>query len=343
MQRRAALLLVALVACRADDAASPDAAPTGPDAPDGTGCTTTTPRTSIPDTFVGPTGLEDRLAAMIDGATTTLDVQMYLFTDSVLRDHVISAQQRGVQLRVIVDLTNEPTNASTKSAMQAAGITVRAAASQYTFSHAKYLVIDRATAVIMSMNFNSDAMKTERNYGMIDTDPEDVADLQAVFETDWALAGGQSAKQPNLACTRLVVSPTNAMQRELELIGGAKTTLDVEAFYISDINVRNGLAQAHSRGVDVRLILADPSDMSDNTATAMFFTNLGVPVKFATDFFMHAKLVVADGVAFVGSQNFSSTSLTMNREVGALVFEQTPEATIQSQFDSDWASTTPAP
>lgn len=340
---RTSLLLVALLACGNDPSmGGPDAA-TGPDAPDGTGCTTTTPRTAEPETFVGPTGLESRLAAIIDGAHTSLDIQMYLFTDGVLRDRVVAAQGRGVQIRVILDTANEPGDATARSAFQSAGIQVRSAATMYTFSHAKYLIVDHATAVIMSMNFNTDAMKTERNYGMIDTDIEDVADVQAIFETDWALAAGQPATQPNLACTRLVVSPTNAEQRELELIGRATTTLDVEAFYISDTTVRNSLAQAHNRGVTLRLILADPSDQPDNATTATFFANLGVEVKYAKTFFLHAKLVVADGVAFIGSQNFSSTSLTQNREVGAMVFESGPEATIQSQFESDWTTTTPAP
>ncbi|HEV8191196.1 MAG TPA: phospholipase D-like domain-containing protein [Ktedonobacterales bacterium] len=35
---------------------------------------------------------------------------------------------------------------------------------------------------------------------------------------------------------------------------------------------------------------------------------------------MHAKLILADGeLAFVGSQNFSATSLDQNREVGVVI------------------------
>jgi phosphatidylserine/phosphatidylglycerophosphate/cardiolipin synthase-like enzyme len=66
-----------------------------------------------------------------------------------------------------------------------------------------------------------------------------------------------------------------------------------------------------------------------------------VPVRFLTSVDLHAKLVIADGVALVGSQNLSPTSLSDNREVGVLVTESGPVATLQAQLDADWAAATP--
>jgi phosphatidylserine/phosphatidylglycerophosphate/cardiolipin synthase-like enzyme len=44
---------------------------------------------------------------------------------------------------------------------------------------------------------------------------------------------------------------------------------------------------------------------------------------------VHAKLILADaGLAFVGSQNFSATSLDKNREVGVAIADT---------FGRDWA------
>jgi len=79
------------------------------------------------------------------------------------------------------------------------GVPWKNASVVYTYSHAKYLIIDRTTAVIMSMNFNTDAMNRERNYGVVDRDPEDVTDVQAIFDQDWALAKA-------IACSKLSVS-----------------------------------------------------------------------------------------------------------------------------------------
>lgn len=342
------LLVVATCACRVSpdappDALPPDAAPLF-DAPDGTGCTVTTPRLVDPEVFVGPTGLEDRLVALIDSAQHSLALQMYLFDDTVLRDHIIEAHDRGVAVRVLLD-PQERANLAIKSMFLAHGLEARDTPAVYTYSHAKYLVIDSAEAVIMSMNFNTGAMTSERNYGFIDRDPEDVADVVRIFTMDWALAGDTGPRPANLACTRLLVSPVNSMSRVLDLIKSAQHTLDVEAMYVNQTGVRIAIVQAAQRGVAVRVILETPNEQAGNDAAAAYFASVGVPSKYATDaqFFLHAKLVLADGVAFIGSENYSDTSLTANREVGALVFEPAAAAIAQTQFDADWAATASAP
>ncbi len=347
MRSRLALLAVTAAACRVypdapPDAVPPDAAPLF-DASDGIGCTVTTPRLVDPEVFVGPTGLEDRLVALIDSAQHSLALQMYLFDDAVLRDHLVEAHDRGVSVRVLMD-PQEHANAAIKSMFLAHGLDARDTPAVYTYSHAKYLVIDSAEAVVMSMNFNVGAMTSERNYGFVDRDPDDVADVARIFFMDWALAGDTGPRPANLACTRLVVSPDNSMSRILDFIKSAQRSLDVEAMYLNQTGVRIAIVQAAQRGVAVRVILETPNDQAGNDAAAAYFASVGIPSKYATDaqFFLHAKLLLADGVAFIGSENYSDTSLTANREVGALIFEPTAAAITQAQFEADWAVTIPA-
>jgi phosphatidylserine/phosphatidylglycerophosphate/cardiolipin synthase-like enzyme len=184
----------------------------------------------------------------------------------------------------------------------------------------------------------------ERNYGLVDHDPEDVADLQAIFDQDWKLANGMQATPPDLNCTRLIASPNNSQQRILGFISSATSTLDVEVLYITDVNVRNAIGAAKNRGVTVRVILESPTDQPSNADTATYLKNLSIPVKYVDNqFYLHAKLIIADGVAFVGSENMSPTSLTKNREVGALALESTEVSVIQTRFESDWAATALAP
>lgn len=309
-----------------------------PDGQDGTGCTPVTPREVGLESFVGPTGLEQRMGALIDGARSTLDIQMYLWTVESLANKVVAAKNRGVEVRIILD-PDEPGNNNVEPIFTSGGVTWKNSSTLYTFSHAKYMVIDRETAVIMSMNFNVDAMRRERNYGVLDRDPEDVTDLQAIFDQDWAMANGQTPMAADLACTRLVVSPNNSKARLLDLINGAQSTLDVELMYIAEDSIRMAIGAAKNRGVTVRAILEDPEDES-----IPYLQSLGIPVRIADTFYLHSKLIIADEVAFVGSENMSFTSLTKNREVGALVFESVPFQTIKSQFETDWATeTVPAP
>jgi phosphatidylserine/phosphatidylglycerophosphate/cardiolipin synthase-like enzyme len=329
--RLATCLVLALGACT-HRAAQGDDEPgdASTDAP-GVGCEPTSPRAVPPETFAGPVGLQDRIVGFIDGARERLDIGMYLFTVRAIVDRVIAAHQRGVAVRVLLD-PDHTGNTQARNQLVAAGVSVRNAPALYTFAHAKYMIADDA-ALIMSANFNVDAMASERNYGLVDRDPDDVADLAAIFEMDWAAGGGEPLRPADLDCTRLVVSPDNTKQRLIELVGSATSTLDVEAIYISEVTLRNAIGQAHQRGVAVRVILeATP----DNTSTITYFTNVGVEVRQPAGFLNHAKLIIADGVAFVGSANFSQTAMTRNREIGALVFEPGPAQTIRTQFDADW-------
>lgn len=292
----------------------------------------TSPRAVPPEAFVGPGGLQQRMTQLIDGAEDTLDISMYLWTVKPLAERVVAAKQRGVAVRVLLD-PDSPGNDSVKPIFAAGGVNVRLSPTLYTFSHAKYLLIDGDTAVIMSMNFNVDAMNNERNYGMVNRDPDDVADVQAIFDQDWAMSGGEPPQPADLACTRLIVSPTNAQARIVDHINSAQDTLELQIMYLSETTVRDAIIAASQRGVTVRVIIEDPSDDAIPMLKAA-----GVSVKTSTNsYYLHAKLITADGVPFVGSENMSFTSLNKNREVGALVFEPSAAAVVTSQFESDWS------
>jgi phosphatidylserine/phosphatidylglycerophosphate/cardiolipin synthase-like enzyme len=332
----ALLALVVLAGCpRGNDADDTDSGTV--DAPDGTGCTAMTPRSEPLESFVMPTGYEARMAALIDGAKTSLDIQMYLFTLDSLATKVVAAKNRGVAVRLLLDPDHDG-NQNVTPKLTAGGVNWKKAPTIYEFSHAKYLIVDKQQAIIMSGNWNYDAFVSERNYGVVDRDPEDIADLQAIFDQDWAMASGQTVDAADLSCTRLIVSPTNSKTRILEHINSATTMLDVEAMYVSETTVRNAIGAAKNRGVTVRVII--------NEATAdeaTYFKNLGIPVKTPGSFYLHAKLIIADSVAFVGSENYSFTSLSKNREVGALVFEPAAFMPIQTQFNTDWNGSTAVP
>ncbi len=335
---------ITIVACRGSDGAAPDSAALEPDGVDGTGCTPRTARTVPLEAFVGPTGLQDRVNAAIDSAQSSLDLQMYLFTVKDIANHIVTARKRGVTVRVILD-PDEAGNASVTGIFNTGGVQWLNASRVYTYAHAKYVIVDRTSALVMSMNFNADAMDKERNYGFVDRDPEDVTDIQAIFDQDWQLAQGKSPPVANLACTRMIVSPINSNQRIYDFINSVTTTLDVEVLYITDATIRNAVGAAHDRGATVRVILESDStsDTSSAAGVATFMQQRNIPVRYAIDqFYLHAKLMIGDGVAFVGSENMSSTSLSQNREVGGLVLEPDQVQVIQTQFDADWAITTPA-
>lgn len=337
MARGAALVALATVAAcgGGDDGAGDDATLAIDAGVDGVACDPARLRPAVPELVVGPgTGsqaLEERVVAAIDAATRSIDVHMYTFTLDRIADRLIAADRRGAPVRVILD-QSQTQAASTRSRLEAGGVEVRYAAATFPNAHAKYLVLDGSTGFVLSGNFTVAGMDDQRNYAVLDRDPDDVADLGAIFAADWA---GQPAA---LDCSRLVVSPGDARTRVLALIAGATTSLDAELYYLADSAVRQAVIAAHTRGVAVRVLLADPSDMGENATTADTLKAAGVPVRVLATPTVHAKLLLADGVALIGSHNMSSTSLRDNREVGVMVREGNAVAPVAAQFGQDWAA-----
>ena len=121
----AMVVVLALGGCRTENPGGDDEPPTdgAPDAP-GPGCFALSPRAIAPETFVGPTGLQPRLTALIDGAQTSLDIHMYLWTVRALADRVVAAKQRGVAVRVILD-PDSPGNDAVRPTLTAGGVPIR--------------------------------------------------------------------------------------------------------------------------------------------------------------------------------------------------------------------------
>jgi phosphatidylserine/phosphatidylglycerophosphate/cardiolipin synthase-like enzyme len=200
------------------------------------------------------------------------------------------------------------------------------------------IVVDEVRAVVMSANLNDYSMETERNHGVVLDDAFDVADLIDVFDHDWGDLPGDPLA---VSCTRLVLSPHNARGRLLSLINSAESTLRIQHLSMSDAEVRQAIGQVAMRGVDAQVILADPAWIDTNTEAATALRAMGVEVRFLSTPENHAKLVVADDAAFVGSENFSWTSLMSNREVGVVLTASGAVEPLRAAFDRDWLVATP--
>ena len=280
---------------------------------------------------VTPDDGDARLLAIIDGAAATIDIVVYELSRDDVYSALGAAVQRGVRVRVIVDgqLTQNP---AVVTRLTGLGVQAKLSSPQFTYTHQKTLVADGRVAFIFTGNFDVSSFDKGRNYAAVDTAWQDLDDLEALFEGDW------SGVAPDLTCTRLVVSPVNSRGRILDVIGGARTHLDVEALYVTDPDVLQALIDAHKRGIAVRVLINDPSFGFGTDAAGKQLVAAGVEARRSGALFVHAKVLLADGAAvYFGSENFSKNSLLYNREVGA-VFADTEidVARIAAAFASDW-------
>lgn len=144
----------------------------------------------------------------------------------------------------------------------------------------------------------------------------------------------------------------------VEMIDGAKRTVDLEHFYLSHRPgqalqpVIDALGRATARGVKVRLLLDAAMFTSyprtaDSLARLPGFTLRRIDVKRQGGGVQHAKFMVVDrSDAFVGSQNLDWRALSHIHELGVRMRDPVLGAAVARVFERDWASadtTKPAP
>ncbi len=134
----------------------------------------------------------------------------------------------------------------------------------------------------------------------------------------------------------------------LEMINGARTTIDIEQFYVSDENgkllspVLKAISAAAARGVTVRL-LADAKFFKTYPESIRALGNEANAEARTIDFSVyggvqHAKFFVVDGRdAFIGSQNFDWRALEHIHEVGLRVIDEAVASNLLAVFEKDWA------
>lgn len=145
-----------------------------------------------------------------------------------------------------------------------------------------------------------------------------------------------------------------ALDTWLELIRGARRSLDIEQFYLSTWpgepmeDVLAALGEAAGRGVRVRLLLDARMHRTyprtaDSLARVPGFEVRLVDFRRIAGGVQHAKFFLVDGeTAFLGSQNFDWRALKHIHELGVAVRDRRVTADFARVFELDWDMATPA-
>ena len=278
------------------------------------------------------------LLAAISGAQRSVHMTMYLLSSGAIRDALIARHKAGIEVKIVLNQSFPPgttvTNQSAYAALQAAGVPVVWAPSTFTYTHEKCIVIDGQTAWIMTMNASTSGLTSNREYLAVDTTPADVEQAEAQFAADFSGAAYAPVGD-------LLMSPVTARPGILGLINRAKSTLDFEEEELGDQEVTAAFCSAQARGVTTRGVLADstPSKTQQNAVTQL--KGCGVALFTLATPYVHAKAIVVDGQwIYVGSANFTMTSLDKNRELGVITSTKVAVEPVQRTVAADLAAGT---
>lgn len=288
--------------------------------------------------FVMPEDGQEWLLDLIAAARQRVLMKVYVLTDARIVGALQRAARRGVNVRAMIEAHPFGSDATADQAfrlLRDAGITVKAGNPAFRYTHEKSVVIDDAV-VILTANMTRSAFDRNREFAVLYGDRDDVSEIVAAFEADW-LRARFTPRSPSL-----VWSPVNARARINALITSARSSLYVYASSAPDEEQIGLLADAAGRGVDVRFLTSiirpvGRDDRSDDEADLNRLRRSRVKVGHLQSPIIHAKAIIADQAAFVGSINLTTNSLDFNRELGIVFDDPSAVRRLTQTFEADWS------
>jgi len=123
---------------------------------------------------------------LIDSSRTTLDLELYVLTDTGIVHAIEGAHDRGVRVRVLLDPGQRPSDGPAAE-LASAGIDVRLYRSHGEKLHAKVGVADGQDSILGSANWTTSGF--ERNHELdieVPDAPAIAAQLTAMADADWS-------------------------------------------------------------------------------------------------------------------------------------------------------------
>lgn len=284
--------------------------------------------------FEQPGAGREPIINAIEKAQKEILVEVYLLSDKEIIKALSEARTRGVKVNVMLEehpFGGGNLNNKSKSELEKNNISFKWANSTYPLTHEKAIVIDGAEAFILNQNLTASAFSKNREYNVVDTNPEDVTEIRNIFINDWERKSFSPTNK-----THLIVSPKTSRAALTTLITSATRTVEVEVEIIEDPQIESLLSEK-AKNTTVKVIIPTLSQIPSNGDNVKRLESAGVTVKTLSSPYVHAKLILIDDQkAYVGSVNLSTQSMNENRELGIMLTQNDSVQTLDSTFESDW-------
>ncbi len=286
-------------------------------------------------------GPDEALAAAIDQSRLSVDMAMYAFNIWSVRDALLDAHQRGVQVRLITESENMDEDEIQE--LMDAGIQVMGDRRE-GLMHNKFVVIDRYEVWTGSTNLTVGGLYRNDN-NLIRIRSTRLAENytrefeEGFIDDNFGTNGSADTPYPVLTVegTRLEVyfSPDDdPIDRLLELVEGAQESVYFMAFSYTSDDLSSAMLSRAQVGVTVAGVF-ERSQYNSNTGTE--FDNLrgaGLAVRLdgnSND--MHHKVIIIDEeIVITGSYNFTASAENRNDENVLVVFNAEVAAQYLEEF-----------
>lgn len=288
--------------------------------------------------FIEPNAGVSPVLQVIQSAHREVNLNGYLVDDGPILRALAAAHAQGVRVEVMIE--GKPYGMKSwqvqKEArrIEATGATLKYApprfeshGSRWAFDHGKW-ICSLHECEIGSPNFTYAGFGHDRDYLVVTHNAQVVQAANAVFNADW-----NNQYAPNWTHQVLVLSPGHSASKLLAAIN-QPGPIDLE---FEEIGYAPEITRAIAdKGKLARIIVPSSVNAEDRRILASL-ERYGVQVRYMPKdpLYIHAKMIVGNALAYVGSINISDVSLDHNREMG-LLLNGADLGKLKAQFNQDW-------
>jgi cardiolipin synthase A/B len=311
----------------------------------------------------------------IRAATHSVNLEAYIFSKGKMADQFIAVladrARNGVKVKLLLDAMGSATTTRDylKPILDAGGqVEFYHALKWYSWdrinnrTHRELIVIDGKKAFIGGSGiadhwmYEQDGKKRWRDT-MVEVEGPVVSDIQGAFVENWVEASGELIVgtdyypiEPTAGnVPAMIISSSAGVGRSTRarmlfqtLIASSQTSVYINTpYFLPDKSIREELARAAKRGVDVRIIT--PGVHSDHALTRSSSRRLygdilqaGAKVYEYQPAMIHAKTLLVDGKwSVIGSTNVDNRSFELNDEVNMAAFDGEMTGGLTRDFMND--------
>ena len=281
----------------------------------------------------------------IDGATKSLRVKMFIFSDPSLLKAVISARHRGVRVRIMLNPARrdgESENEESRKKLEAGGVEVIDSNPTYDVTHEKSMVLDDTTAFVKSLNWETKNLTESRDYAIVTSHAHEVDEIIECFEADWERKHFEGDQH-----SHLIWCCGNGRERIAQFIDDTKESLFLQNERYQDAVIIERLVRAAGRGVKIHVMARPPHKLKkeklvESVGGMRTMEDVGIKIHKLKHLKLHAKMLLADHArAIVGSINLAPGSFDSRRELAIEVRDDDVIGRLTQIAHHDWEHSHP--
>jgi cardiolipin synthase A/B len=276
----------------------------------------------------------------INGASKSLRVKMFIFSDPSLLKAVIAAKKRGLKVRIMLNPSRrdgESENHESRKQLEAGGVEVIDSNPEYDVTHEKSMVVDDQMAFVKSLNWETKNLTETRDYAIVTSHAHEVAEVIECFEADWHRKPFQGDEH-----SHLIWCGGNGRDRIAQFIDDTKSSIFLQNERYQDPVIIERLVRAARRGVKIHVMARPPHKLKkeklvEAVGGMRIMEDVGIKIHKLKHLKLHAKMLLSDHVrAIVGSINLAPGSFDSRRELAIEVRDDEVLERLTAIAHHDW-------